>query len=256
MVEDSSSEKVPQYIVDLRALIRVSQRIVVFTGAGISTESGIPDFRGPNGIWHKVTPIDFSDFIASEETRKESWRRKFSGDMQMENAKPNAGHLAITSLVRAGKVSQVITQNVDGLHQKAGTPDDLVVELHGNASYATCLSCSKRYELIALKEPFLSHGKIPYCDDCGGIIKTATISFGQAMPLEEMQRAEAASLKCDLFLSVGSSLTVYPAAGFPRMAKQNGARLVIINNQHTDFDPICDLVLHEQIGPTLSRVVD
>ena len=256
MVEDLSSEKVPQYIAELRALIRVSQRIVVFTGAGISTESGIPDFRGPNGIWHKVTPIDFSDFIASEETRKESWRRKFSGDMKMENAKPNAGHLAITSLVRAGKVSQVITQNVDGLHQKAGTPEDLVVELHGNASYATCLSCSKRYELIALKEPFLSHGIIPYCDDCGGIIKTATISFGQAMPVEEMQRAEDASLKCDLFLSVGSSLTVYPAAGFPRMAKQNGARLVIINNQPTDFDSICDLVLHEQIGLTLSRAVD
>ena len=174
----------------------------------------------------------------------------------MENAKPNAGHLAITSLVGAGKVSQIITQNVDGLHQKSGTPDALVVELHGNASYATCLSCKKRYELADLKEPFLRDGIIPYCEECGGIIKTATISFGQAMPLEEMERAEAATLSCDLFIAAGSSLTVYPAAGFPRMAKQNGARLVIINNQDTDLDPICDLVLHTQIGPTLTLAVD
>ena len=256
MVEDSSPETVPQHIAELRALIQVSERIVFFTGAGISTESGIPDFRGPNGIWNKITPIDFNDFVASEEMREESWRRKFSGDMKMENAKPNAGHLAITSLVNAGKVSHVITQNVDGLHQKSGTPNELVIELHGNASYATCLSCGKRYELADLREPFLRDGVIPYCNDCGGIIKTATISFGQAMPVEEMRRSEAASLDCDLFIAAGSSLTVYPAAGLPRMAKQSGARLVIINNQDTDLDRICDLVIQEQIGPTLSRVVD
>ena len=256
MDDESNLDKVPQEIAELRALIRVSERIVVFTGAGISTESGIPDFRGPNGIWHKVTPIDFNDFMASEDIREESWRRKFSGDMKMENAEPNAGHRAITSLVNAGKVTHIITQNVDGLHQKSGTPDEQVIELHGNASYATCLNCSKRYELEDLREPVLNEGVIPYCQACGGIIKTATISFGQAMPVEEMQKAEAATLACDLFIAAGSSLTVYPAAGFPRLAKQNGARLVIINNQDTDLDPICDLVLHEQIGPTLSRVVD
>ena len=256
MADDPNLEKVPQHIAELRALIRVSERIVVFTGAGISTESGIPDFRGPNGIWHKLTPIDFSDFMSSEEMRKESWRRKFSGDMKIENAEPNSGHRAITSLVKAGKATHIITQNVDGLHQKSGTPDEQVIELHGNASYATCLSCSKRYELADIKELFLQDGVIPYCDECSGIIKTATISFGQAMPVEEMHRAEAATLACDLFIAAGSSLTVYPAAGFPRLAKQNGARLVIINNQDTDLDPICDLVLHEQIGPTLSRAVD
>ena len=256
MGDDTKLNKLPSNIAELRALIRVSERIVVFTGAGISTESGIPDFRGPNGIWNKVTPIDFNDFLASEEMREESWRRKFSGDMKMENAEPNVGHLAISSLVNAGKVTHIITQNVDGLHQKSGTPDEQVIELHGNASYATCLSCYKRFELDAIRAPFLQDGTIPYCDKCGGIVKTATISFGQPMPVEEMQRAEDATLRCDLFIAAGSSLTVYPAAGFPRLAKQNGARLVIINNQATDLDRICDLVIHEQIGPTFSQVVD
>ena len=256
MGDDSGIQKVPQPIAELRALIRVSERIVVFTGAGISTESGIPDFRGPNGVWNKVTPIDFSDFVASEEMRRESWTRKFSGELKMENAEPNAGHRALTSLVRAGKVTHIITQNVDGLHQKSGTPDDQVIELHGNASYATCLSCSKRYELDEIKGPFLADGTIIDCGDCGGLLKTATVSFGQAMPVEEMNRAEQATLACDLFIAIGSSLVVYPAAGFPRIAKQNGARLVILNNQETDLDPVCDLVLHEQIGPTLSQAVD
>lgn len=247
--------RVPDTVAALRELIRASNYIAVFTGAGISTESGIPDFRGPKGVWNTQTPIDFRDFVASEEVRRESWSRKFSGEMKLEDAAPNAGHLAITSLVKAGKVSHVITQNVDGLHQKSGTPDDQVIELHGNASYASCLSCGKRLELGPIKSVFLEHGTLPYCPDCGGIVKTATISFGQSMPDTEMQKAEAASLSCDLFLAIGSSLVVYPAAGFPRLAKENGAGLVIINEQETDLDPFCDLVLHEQIGTTLSRAV-
>lgn len=244
--------RIPDYVAALRELIHISSNIVAFTGAGISTESGIPDFRGPKGIWNTQTPIDFRDFVASEEVRRESWRRKFSGEMKLENAAPNAGHLAITSLVEAGKVSHVITQNVDGLHQKSGTPDDQVIELHGNAGYASCLSCGVTLALEPIKSNFLTHGTIPYCVDCGGIVKTATISFGQSMPATEMQKAEAASLNCDLFLAIGSSLVVYPAAGFPKMAKENGARLVIINEQETDLDPFCDLVLHEQIGTTLA----
>jgi NAD-dependent deacetylase len=248
--------RVPDHVAALRELIHRSSNIVVFTGAGISTESGIPDFRGPKGVWNTQTPIDFSDFVASEDVRRESWRRKFSGELKLENAAPNAGHLAITSLVEAGKINHVITQNVDGLHQKSGTPDDLVIELHGNAGYASCLSCGKRLELEPIKSAFLEHGTIPYCADCGGIVKTATISFGQSMPAIEMQKAEVASLNCDLFLAIGSSLVVYPAAGFPRLAKENGAGLVIINEQETDLDPFCDLVLHEQIGTTLSQAVD
>ncbi|MGV0036186.1 MAG: SIR2 family NAD-dependent protein deacylase [Candidatus Azotimanducaceae bacterium WSBS_2022_MAG_OTU7] len=248
--------RVPDHVAALRRLIQTSNNIVVFTGAGISTESGIPDFRGPKGVWNTQTPIDFRDFVASEDVRRESWRRKFSGELNLEHAAPNAGHLAITSLVEVGKISSVITQNVDGLHQKSGTPDDMVIELHGNASYAACLSCEKRLELEPIKSDFDEHGTIPYCADCGGIVKTATISFGQSMPVIEMQKAETASLNCDLFIAIGSSLVVYPAAGFPRMAKDNGAALVIINEQETDLDPFCDLVLHEQIGATLSQAVD
>ena len=240
----------------LRDLLQASQRAVVFTGAGISTESGIPDFRGPNGIWKKVRPIDFSDFVASEETRRESWRRKFSGDDKLIGADPNAGHRAVARLVELGKVSHIITQNVDNLHQVSGVPDDQVIELHGNAHYASCLDCGKRYELTDIKNRFMADETVPYCDACNGIVKTATISFGQAMPVDEMQRAQEATLNCDLMMAIGSSLTVYPAAGFPVMAKRNGAALVILNNEETDLDPIADMVINRQIGPTLSAVVD
>tara|TARA_R110002072_G_scaffold7773_5_gene41550 strand:- start:29674 stop:30417 length:744 start_codon:yes stop_codon:yes gene_type:complete len=238
-----------------RQLIHGANNIVVFTGAGISTESGIPDFRGPNGIWKSMRPIDFSDFVASEDVRRESWRRKFSADV-MATAEPNSGHRAVAKLVTLGKVGFVITQNVDGLHQKSGIPQDRVIELHGNANYATCLSCSHRFELDQIRESFSVGESVPYCTECGGIIKTATISFGQAMPERQMHLAEQATLSADLFLAVGSSLTVYPAASFPRVAKQQGAKLVIVNNEATDLDPICDLVLHYPIGATLTAAVD
>ena len=240
----------------LRQLVEQSQRAVIFTGAGISTESGIPDFRGPNGIWNKITPIQFQDFVASEEMRRESWRRKFSGDDKLTGATPNAGHKAVAELVRMGVVSHIITQNVDNLHQVSGVADDRVIELHGNAHYASCLDCRKRFELEDIKQAFLSDGSLPHCDSCNGIVKTATISFGQAMPQDQMARAEAATLDCDLFFAIGSSLTVYPAAGFPVIAKRNGAVLVIINNEATELDAIADLVVNQQIGPTLSALVD
>lgn len=239
----------------LRTMIHAANNIVVFTGAGISTESGIPDFRGPQGVWKSQPPIDFNDFIGSEEVRRKSWTQRFTGESKMANAKPNSGHDAITSLVNDGKISHVITQNVDGLHQASGTPAEKVIELHGNATYSKCLECNKRYENEDLKKAFLENGTIPYCDDCGGIVKQATISFGQQMPIEEMQRAEQATLACDLFMAIGSSLVVYPAAGFPLYAKQNGARLAIINNEPTDQDSHCDLVLHNPIGRTLSACI-
>ena len=245
-----------QLLIDLRRLIGEAQRIVAFTGAGISTESGIPDFRGPNGIWNKVTPIDFSEFVRSEDARRESWRRKLGGVDGMKNAEPNAGHLALASLYRMGKLSHIITQNVDGLHQVSGVPDDAVIELHGNSQYAKCIGCEKRYELDEVREIFLPDETVPYCDECGRPIKTATISFGQAMPEREMRRAEEAVIGCDLFIVLGSSLVVYPAAAFPRFAKQNGSKLVIINNQPTDLDPFCDLVVSRGIGETMSAVVE
>lgn len=240
----------------LRQLIHRSDRVVAFTGAGISTESGIPDFRGPNGVWKKMTPIDFGDFVSSEAVRRESWRRKFSGDNRMANAKPNAGHLTVAALHRMGKLTYVITQNVDGLHQKAGVPEANVIQLHGNANYATCLSCAKRYELDDIRNSFFPDETVPSCNACGGIIKTATISFGQPMPEAEMARAEAAVRDCDLLIVMGSSLVVYPAAGFPMIARQHGSQLVIINNEVTDLDAFCDLALHRPIGATLSAAID
>jgi len=237
-----------------RSLISKSRQGVIFTGAGISTESGIPDFRSPGGIWTKYQPIDFRDFMASEEMRRESWRRKFASDEIMRKARPNAGHLAVDKMVASEKVSHVITQNIDGLHQLSGIPDDRVIELHGNATYAKCLDCGKQFELDDIIKVFENNETLPVCDTCSGIVKTATISFGQAMPLAEMQAAEDATLACDLFIAIGSSLVVYPAAGFPKLAKQNGAKLVILNRDPTPLDGMADLVLNAEIGPTLQEV--
>jgi NAD-dependent deacetylase len=237
----------------LRALIDAASRIVVFTGAGISTESGVPDFRSPGGVWSRMSPIYFQDFVASEEKRREAWGRAFSGAAGWTGAKPNAGHFAVARLVVSGRATTVITQNVDNLHQDAGTPEDKVIELHGNASYATCLECGVRHELADLKAPFVERGIIPACRACSGIVKTATISFGQPMPAAAMARAEAASIACDLLLVLGSSLVVYPAAGFPMLAKRHGARLAIVNREATEQDRYADLVLHAEIGPTLAK---
>ncbi len=242
-----------RYIERLRSMIEEAKRGVVFTGAGISTESGIPDFRSPGGIWTKNQPIQFQDFLASAEMRREAWRRKFNTEEIMQKAEPNKGHLAVAKLVRIGKVSSVITQNIDGLHQRAGVPDERVIELHGNATYAKCLDCGRRYELDAIREAFKKDETLPVCAYCTGIIKTATISFGQAMPEEAMREAQQETLSCDLFLAIGSSLVVYPAAGFPELAKRNGARLVIINRDPTGMDSIADLVIHQSIGQVLSE---
>jgi NAD-dependent deacetylase len=239
----------------LRELIGSAKRIVAFTGAGISTESGIPDFRSPGGIWTKYKPIYFDDFMASEEMRRESWRRKFATDETMLKAEPNAGHRALARLVEQGRMTAIITQNIDGLHQASGVPDDKVIELHGNSTYATCLDCRQRYELDWVREIFAVDERLPLCTNCGGMIKTATISFGQAMPEVEMQRAHEATVAADLFIVLGSSLVVYPAAGFPMLAKRNGARLVIINREPTEQDDLADLVINAEIGSTMSRAV-
>src|SRR5579859_1136417 len=237
---------------DLARLIADARRLVVFTGAGISTESGIPDFRSPGGVWSKMKPIYFQDFVADPAKRREAWERAFSGRAGWVGRAPNMGHEAVARLVVQGKATCVITQNVDNLHQESGVPDGKIIELHGNASFASCLECGERHELAELKESFLKAGEIPYCRRCGGLVKTATISFGQAMPAEPMARAEAATLDCDAFLVLGSSLVVHPAAGFPLLAKRNGAKLAIVNREPTDLDGLADLVLHDEIGPAMT----
>ena len=241
---------------DLASYLRKCRRAVIFTGAGISTESGIPDFRSPGGIWSRTTPIDFQSFLASEEARRETWRRKREIDRDVSRAAPNRGHRAVTELVRGGRVLAVVTQNIDGLHQRSGVPDEALIELHGNGTYASCLSCRERYELEPILRAFGEDETLPICSRCGGIVKTATISFGQPMPEKEMRRAEAASRECDLFLVIGSSLVVYPAAALPGMAKASGVSLVILNRAPTDYDAMADLVLHREIGPTLGAAMD
>ncbi len=240
--------------VRLGELIEAAGRVVVFTGAGISTESGIPDFRSPGGLWSRMKPITFNEFVSSEDKRREAWTRTFSGVAGWVGARPNAGHYGVARLLASGKANAVITQNVDNLHQDSGAPADRLIELHGNASYARCLECGLRHELEVLKQSFLGSGEIPVCRDCGGLVKTATISFGQALPPAALQRAEAEAGSCDLFLVLGSSLQVYPAAGLPLSAKRAGAVLTIVNLQHTPQDHLADLVLHETIGEVMTEV--
>ncbi len=239
----------------LRDLIEEARAVVPFTGAGISTECGIPDFRSPGGFWTKNQPIPFDEFMASREARDESWRRRFAMLDEFGAVTPGRGHRALASLYHAGKVRGLITQNIDNLHQDSGIAPKDVVELHGNTTYALCLDCGKRYALPWVREKFEANGQhAPDCA-CGGFIKTGTISFGQAMPVEAMERAEQLTRASDLFLSIGSSLVVWPAAGFPLMAKRNGARLVIINREATDFDDIADLVVRQDIGDVLGPFI-
>lgn len=241
-------------IARLRDLIEGASRIVPFTGAGISTESGIPDFRSPGGLWAKNRPIPFDDYMASADARSEAWRRRWAIDETFARAKPGRGHLALASLYKSGKAPTLITQNIDNLHQASGIAPDHVVELHGNTTYALCLGCQQRYELPGIRETFEASGHAPDCA-CGGIIKTATVSFGQAMPADAMQRAQDLASDCDLFLAVGSSLVVWPAAGIPLLAKRNGAALVIINREPTEFDEIADLVVRNDIGDALGPFI-
>ena len=241
-------------IVSLARMLGNARRVVLFTGAGISTESGIPDFRSPGGLWTKQVPIDFSDFMRSEKARRETWRRRFDMEPILCAARPNRGHRAVAQLIADGKASSVITQNIDGLHQESGIPATQVIELHGNTTYATCLSCGQRYEIEDLRVDFERDNVVPACA-CGGYVKSATISFGQSMPVHAMQRAEAETLACDLFVAIGSSLVVYPAAGFPELAKRAGAELVIVNRDPTGLDGVADLVLNRAIGDTLGEAV-
>ena len=240
---------------ELYTLVTGASRIVAFTGAGISTECGIPDFRSPGGIWTNNMPIEFDDFVNSSDMRKEAWQRKFRLDDEFSSATPGRGHKALAHLVHTGRASHIITQNIDNLHQASGVAAEQVIELHGNGTYAKCLDCGERHEIPWVRERFESSGAPPDCTACGGLVKSATISFGQPMPQHEMTRAEAATLNCDLFIAIGSSLVVFPAAGFPLRAKQNGATLVIINRDPTELDAYADLVVQEDIGTVLEPLM-
>ena len=237
----------------LEELIKKSKKLVFFTGAGISTNSGIPDFRGPKGVWKTSTPIYFQDFITSKDKRIESWQRKFGNELSIDSALPNEGHKKIAKIMQI-KNSFLITQNVDNLHQNSGVEEEKISELHGNATYAKCLECNKRYELRDLKKQFLETNEPPSCSTCGGLIKTATISFGQAMPKREMQISQKKAIESDLFICIGTSLAVFPAADLPVLAKETGSTLVILNNEPTQMDKYADLVINRDISEVFSEI--
>jgi NAD-dependent deacetylase len=234
--------------------LRRSRRAVVLTGAGMSTECGIPDFRSPGSPWLANPPMPFDQFLASEEARREAWRRKFALDDHHRGAAPGAGHLALARLVRQGSVDLVITQNIDNMHQNAGVPADKVIELHGNGTYARCLDCGTRHELTSCRRMLEEQKRAPHCEACGGVVKSATISFGQAMPQEEMRRATRAAGEADLMLAVGSSLVVYPAAGLPLLARERGAVFLILNRGETGLDREASERFDVEAGPVLARL--
>lgn len=247
----ASSEK---SIEDLIERVAAASRITAFTGAGVSTECGIPDFRSPDSPWRVHTPIPFRDFLADEAARLEAWRRKFAIDDVHGQVKPGRVHRVLADWAAEGRVGCVITQNIDDLHRRAGLPEERLVELHGNGTYAACLDCGRRHELAAVR-PVVEAGRSPRCDACDGLVKSATIAFGQSVPEDSMRRALRATLDCDLFLVLGSSLVVRPAAGFPELAKREGASLVIVNRDPTPLDFCADLIVRGDVGP-ISEVVN
>lgn len=244
-------------MIQIAQWILSSRRLVVFVGAGLSTESGIPDFRSPGGVWDRYDPEDFyyQNFIASEASRERYWQMATEMYEPMKKAQPNQAHLAIAELEKLGKLDCIITQNIDGLHHKAGNSEEKIIELHGTAMHVTCLNCKKRYDRDEIQERLRQGIRVPYCDDCGGPLKPATISFGQAMPERETQEAYHRSSKCDLFIVIGSSLVVQPAASMPLVAKRNGAKLVIINRDPTSYDELADIVIHGQAGSTMAGIL-
>jgi len=234
-----------------------SKRIVVFSGAGLSTESGIPDFRSPGGVWDRYNPEDFyfHNFLSSEASREKYWQMATEMYEPMKKAQPNLAHLAIAEMERLCKLDCVITQNIDGLHFKAGNSEEKVIQLHGTAMYVSCLSCKKKYDRDEIQERIRKGVKVPYCDDCSGPLKPATISFGQSMPEKETEEAYHRSSLSDLFIVIGSSLVVQPAASMPLVAKRNGAKLVIINRDPTPYDDMADIVIHGQAGPIMDSIL-
>jgi NAD-dependent deacetylase len=229
-----------------------SQSAIILTGAGISTESGIPDFRSPGGVWSKYRTVYYDEFLESAAARHEYWRQKCEMHREFANAQPNTGHQVLTRWEAAGRIRGVITQNIDGLHQLSGSRR--VLELHGTARQAACLDCKARYEIGPLVEQFMAQNCVPDCQECGGRLKHATISFGQTLPADVLMEANRWSREADLMLAIGSSLVVTPAADLPRTAKAHGARLVIINRDPTPLNPLADAIYTNSIGEVLKAI--
>jgi NAD-dependent deacetylase len=240
-----------------RALVRGADAITVLTGAGISTDSGIPDFRGPNGVWTKNPEAEklstLADYIADPDVRRRAWRSR--RDHPAWSAQPNSGHAALVDLERSGLLIAIVTQNIDGLHQKAGSSDDKVIEIHGTMHHVECLSCGRRTPMSDELARVDAGEDDPPCEICGGILKSATISFGQALVNEVVEASVIAASNCDVFLAIGTSLTVRPAAGLCDVALDHGADLVIVNAQSTPYDSVATVTISEPIGTVLPELV-
>jgi NAD-dependent deacetylase len=240
-----------------RRLIDAARRILVLTGAGISTDSGIPDFRGPQGLWTRNPEAEkmatIQHYVADPEVRKRSWRSRLESPAL--HAEPNDGHKALVALERRGTLLALLTQNIDGLHQRAGSSPSLVVEIHGTARDVTCLACGERAPMERALARVRAGEEDPPCRSCGGILKAATISFGQSLVPEDLRRAEQAARNCDLMLAVGTKLSVYPIAGVVPVAKEAGARVVIVNAEPTEMDALADVILRGSISALLPRLV-
>jgi len=241
----------------LAQLILESKKVVVFTGAGISTESGIPDFRSPGGIWTKYDPEDFTiqKFLSNPAARKTVWKMSAEGGLLAE-AEPNPAHHAIAELYQLGKLDCVITQNIDNLHQKAGIPEDKVFELHGNTRWAVCLSCRRRFPMPEVLQKIKEGVEVPDCPDCQGILKPDAVLFGEALPQKTLREATRRSQNCDLFIVIGSTLVIYPAAYMPTYAREAGARLAIVNLTPTPLDHYATVVIQGRAGEIMSRVIE
>ncbi len=238
-------------------LINKAEKVLVFSGAGLSTESGIPDFRSPGGLWSKYDPSDFyfDKIISDEKARVKYWQMSTETYQIIKDAVPNRAHLAIKTLEDTGKLIAIVTQNIDRLHHKAGNSPDKIIEIHGTVSSVSCLDCGKTYDRDDIEERLRSGVKVPYCDDCSGILKPDTISFGQAMPTDKMALAFTYAQECNLCIVLGSSLVVYPAASVPSHAVERGAALMIINRDETPLDSQADVVIHESVSSALGQMV-
>jgi len=250
-------ETMSELIAKGREMIREARKILVFTGAGLSTESGIPDFRSPGGVWDKYDPSEFyfQRIVSDEKAREKYWVMSTEFYEILRDAVPNGAHLALKALEDTGKLLAIVTQNIDHLHHRAGNSPEKIIEIHGTAFSVSCLSCGKKYGRDEIQERLNSGVTIPYCDDCSGILKPDTISFGQAMPEDKMARALGYARECDLCMVLGSSLVVYPAASIPQQACHGESKLIIINRDETPLDPQADLVIHESVSEALGAMV-
>ena len=236
------------------SLINQAKKIVILTGAGISTESGLPDFRGDDGFWTKNKPIFFKEFLQDSDSRRLSWERNLELKEKLQSIKPNSGHFFVKELINKSPKHYLITQNIDGLHSDAGLDEKKIIEIHGNATKASCLNCYKEFDPSIFHNSIINNSEIPDCNDCGSLVKVSTISFGQPMNEKDHTDAMYLTQAADLFISIGTSLSVQPVAKLPELAKKNGSKLIILNRDATPLDNVADLVINGELKDIFSKI--